>query len=149
MIRGTTRLWAARTLIALVLVMNVQCAAAFLVAPDRYAPGFELSGTVGRVVVQSMGILFLMWNIPYAVAAVNPLRFRTALFEAIVMQSIGLLGEILLLVSLPHGHEALSGTAVRFIIFDSAGLIALLIAGWAAQPSKILAKSPLPESLES
>lgn len=124
------RLWPARLSIALVLGWNVQCALAFALTPAVYAPAFELQGVGGDVLVRSLGILFLMWNVPYVVALWHPLRQRTALMEAIVMQGIGLVGESLLLWRLPNGHLALRMTAQRFILFDAAGLLALLMALW-------------------
>ncbi len=47
-----------------------------------------------------MGVLFLMWNVPYAVALWHPLRHRISLYEALAMQAIGLLGESLIYLSL-------------------------------------------------
>jgi hypothetical protein len=75
-----------------------------------------------------MGILFLMWNVPYALAAWHPRRHRTSLLEALIMQAIGLLGETALLLLLPPGHEPLRATAMRFIFFDGFGLLLLLVA---------------------
>ncbi len=120
-----TRLRWARVWIGGVLFFNVQCALAFLIQPQAYTGAFELQGTVGDVMVRSMGILFLMWNVPYAFALVHPVNHRLSLWEAWGMQAIGLLGETLLLASLPEGHAALRATATRFIWFDGAGLLAL------------------------
>jgi hypothetical protein len=130
MIHQNLRTWVGRILIGLVLIFNVQCAMAFIVAPDRYAPGFELSGAVGTGVVRGMGILFLMWNVPYFLAATDPDRYRISLFEAIVMQAIGLVGELLLLATFPPGHALVRATVWRFILFDGFGLLALLLAAW-------------------
>lgn len=122
--------WSGRILIALVLLLNLQCTLAFIVAPDAYAPAFEMSGVVGAGMVRGMGILFLMWNVPYAAAAVDPVRRRFSLFEAVVMQAIALVGETLLHRSLPIGHMQLQATIARFILFDGFGLLALLLAAW-------------------
>ena len=78
--------------------------------------------------LQGMGILFVMWNVPYAVALSHPVRRRVSLVEAIAMQAIGLFGETLLLFSLPGGHPALVDSVGRFILFDGVGLGALVIA---------------------
>ena len=67
-----------------------------------------------------------MWNVPYVVALVNPIKYRTSLFEAIVMQSIGLVGESFILGTLPSEYWILRSSILRFIIFDGAGLIALI-----------------------
>lgn len=93
-------------------------------------PGFELGGAAGRAAVQGMGILFLMWNVPYTVAFWNPIRFYVALYEAVVMQAIGAVGESLLLAGIGEEHLALRDAISRFIFFDGAGLIALAAAAW-------------------
>jgi hypothetical protein len=125
------RLWAGRVLIGAVILWNVQCAIAFLAAPATYAPGFELVGPAGEAMVRGMGVLFLMWNVPYFVAFVHPVRHRTSLYEAVAMQAIGLIGESLILWTLDGAHPVVSSTLLRFIAFDGAGLLALLAAVWA------------------
>ncbi len=120
-----TRLRWARLWIGGVLFFNVQCALAFLIQPQAYAGAFELQGTAGDVMVRSMGILFLMWNVPYVFALLHPVSHRLSLWQAWGMQAIGLLGETILLASLPEGHAALRATATRFIWFDGVGLLAL------------------------
>ena len=122
------RLWASRLLIVYVLFVNVQSAVLFLLQPEVYAPAFELTGAAGAGMVRGMGLLFLMWNVPYAVALSHPLLRRVSLYEAIVMQAIGLFGETFLLLSLPPGHLDLVASVGRFILFDGIGLAALVIA---------------------
>ena len=117
----------ARVLIGLVLFFNLQAAVLFIFNPNPYTAGFEVSGVAGAKIVQGMGILFLMWNVPYVYAALDPVRNRTSLTQAIIMQAIGVVGESILRLTLLPGHLALQQTAERFIIFDSAGLIALII----------------------
>jgi hypothetical protein len=141
--KGRRQIWAARLLIGLVLAVNVQCAIAFLIAPERFAPGFELEGAPGAGMVRGMGILFLMWNVPYALAVSNPLLRRVSLIEATAMQTIGLAGETLLLASFPIGHAAIRDAVTRFAAFDAAGLAALLLAVWLVrQVSRAVAESP-------
>jgi len=137
------RIWISRLLVAIVLFFNVQCALAFLIAPQLYSSGFELDGAVGEGMVRGMSILFLMWNVPYAVAAAAPYFRRSSLLEAAVMQAIGFVGESLLLAGLPGDHPVLRQTVGRFILFDGAGLAALLAAVWLTHPLRtgILAKS--------
>jgi hypothetical protein len=98
---------------------------AFLMAPDTYALGFELSGEAGAAAVRGIGLLFLMWNVPYAVAFWHPVRHRISLYEALAMQAIGLLGESLIFLSLPATHLAARASIARFIAFDAAGLLLL------------------------
>ena len=122
------RLWISRLLIAYVLFVNVQSAVLFLLQPEAYAPGFELSGAAGAGMVRGMGLLFLMWNVPYAMALSHPVRRRLSLYEALVMQAIGLFGETFLLLSLPPGHSVLVDSVGRFILFDGIGLGVLVVA---------------------
>jgi hypothetical protein len=124
------RKWLGRLLVGLVLIINVQCAILFLWVPEAYAPSFELSGATGKAMVQALGLLFLMWNVPYAFAALNPQKYRVSLYEAILMQAIGLGGETLLMLGLPPVHQALRAATQRFIAFDGGGLLALILAAW-------------------
>ena len=128
----------ARLLIGCVIFFNVQAAVFFLVNPDSYAPAFGLTGIPGKVMVQGMGILFLMWNVPYGVALWQPVRYRISLYEAIAMQAIGLAGESLLLVSLPDGYWEIRETAARFIQFDGVGFLALVSAAWITRKTVLL-----------
>ena len=122
------RLWLARLLIAYVCSSTSSRRCSSSLQPEAYAPGFELSGAAGAGMLRGMGLLFLMWNVPYAVALSHPLRRRISLYEALVMQAIGLFGETFLLLSLPSGHAALVNSVGRFILFDGIGLAALVVA---------------------
>jgi hypothetical protein len=124
------RLWLSRGCIAIVFFVNVQCAAAFIVSPGAFAPSYELSGAVGAATIQAIGVLFLMWNVPYAMALWHPVRHCLSLWEAIIMQAIGVIGELLLLISLPGGHQVLHSSIERFILFDGMGLVLLLAAAF-------------------
>ena len=111
-----------------VFFINVQCAILFIAWPGQFAPGFELSGPAGEGMIQGLGLLFLMWNVPYAVALSHPVRRRASLYEAIAMQALGFTGESLLLAGFPPGHPTLHAAVARFILFDGAGLVMLLAA---------------------
>ena len=124
------RLWLARGLIAIVTAWNLQAALVFILWPERFAPNFELTGAPGAAAVRGTGILFVMWNVPYLVALWHPHKYRLALGMALAMQFIGLVGESLILVTLPDGHAMLSASITRFIIFDGSGLALLLGAFW-------------------
>src|SRR5512136_214589 len=126
--KPSTFLLLARLAIALVFLWNIQCAFAFLFWPGRFTAGFELSGTPGEAALRGVGVLFLMWNIPYAVALWHPMRYRISLYEACAMQALGLLGETLIWLSLQPGQAVLRASLLRFILFDSAGLALLLLA---------------------
>jgi hypothetical protein len=123
--KGSLRVWVARILIGLVILWNLQAALAFLAAPGHYAPAFELAGVPGQAAVRGVAVLFLMWNVPYLVAAWQPRRNRLALGEALVMQLIGLIGEGFILSTLDPGHALLRASILRFIVFDAAGLVLL------------------------
>jgi hypothetical protein len=131
----------ARLFIGVVLLWNVQCALVFLLWPERFTAGFQLYGPAGEAMVQGMGVLFLMWNVPYTVALWNPVRHRISLYEAIAMQAIGLAGEILILFSLPGGYELASTSITRFVIFDAAGLV-FLLGALAVSRSQIVLSPP-------
>ncbi|HMD89413.1 MAG TPA: hypothetical protein VKF38_09645 [Anaerolineaceae bacterium] len=124
------RIWIARLLIGWVFATNIQCAILFILFPGRYLFGFELTGIGGNGAIQGFGILFLMWNVPYSVALIQPNKNRLSLLEAVVMQAIGFVGETLLLIFLPQGHLFMAGTVIRFIVFDGSGLVLLLLSAW-------------------
>jgi hypothetical protein len=123
------RIWISRLLIGVVTAWNLQAALVFIASPGASLHAFELSGAAGEAAVRGVGILFLMWNVPYVTAAWDPARHRLLLALAVIMQSIGLIGEGWILSGLPAGHTALRGSILRFTLFDGAGL-ALLVAAW-------------------
>jgi hypothetical protein len=124
------RLWLSRGCIAIVFIANVQCAVSFIASPEAFAPSYELTGTVGVVMIQAIGVLFLMWNVPYAVALWHPARHRLSLWEAVCMQAIGVIGESIILASLPESHDVLRSSIARFVWFDGLGFALLLTAVW-------------------
>jgi hypothetical protein len=127
---GAPALWFARALIAIVLFWNIQCALLFLIQPQAHLAALEMQGLSGETMVRGVGLLFLMWNVPYAVALWHPRRHRLSLWEAIAMQGIGLGGEAVLRWLLPAGHAALSAALARFVLFDAGGLLLLILAAW-------------------
>jgi hypothetical protein len=128
--RHRLSLWLARLVVGTVFFFNVACALAFVTQPDRYAPGFEVSGVPGRVLVRGIGILFLMWNATYPPVLVRPDRNRTLFAVIMVQQAIGLTGETWMWATLPAGHAALWTTGLRFIAFDGAGLVGMGTVFW-------------------
>ncbi len=131
------KLWLGRILIFIVFFWNVWCAFIFLVAPAAFAAGFELSGPIGDAMVRGMGVLFLMWNVPYAVAVWHPQKHRLSMFEAVAMQAIGVLGETAIFLGLPPQHAQARLSLTRFLIFDWSGLVLLLAAAWITRRSKL------------
>ena len=122
-----TALWLARLALAVVFFFNVSCALAFVVRPAAYAPGFEVSGVVGDVIVRGIGILFLMWNVTYPLAIWDPWHYRWLFPIVVIQQAIGVTGETWMLLTLPPGHATLATTGWRFVAFDSGGLVAMLV----------------------
>jgi hypothetical protein len=130
------RLWLARALIFTVIAWNLQAAIVFLLSPEAFSPGFELSGIPGAAAMRGIAVLFLMWNVPYVAACWHPQKHSLALKEALAMQSIGLLGESWIFMSLPAEHILLQSSILRFIAFDAAGLALLVMAFVLARQSK-------------
>ena len=124
------RLWAARILIAIVVAWNLECALVFLLSPQAFAPGFELTGIPGAAAIRGTAVLFVMWNIPYLVALWHPRRNRVSLWEALAMQAVGLAGEGFIFATLAPEHVLLSNSILRFISFDTAGVLALTVSLW-------------------
>jgi hypothetical protein len=120
--------WIIRAFIAPVVFFNLQCSFAFLINPDRYAPSFDLYEPTGMYLIQGLGLLFLMWNVPYLVALLDPIRHSTSLIEAFIMQTVGVAGESLLMLNVPPEYRNLHASVIRFILFDGVGLVFLLMA---------------------
>jgi hypothetical protein len=123
-----SRLNLGRILIGVVVFFNLQCALLFLVSPASYAPAFELAGVPGEKVISSLGILFIMWNIPYLFALYHPVIHRVSLVQAILMQAVGFVGESILWVNTNPVYHIMKASILRFIIFDGGGLLLLLVA---------------------
>ena len=124
------RLNLARGLIGLVILWNLGAAFVFLLRPELYTGAYELGGQPGAAALRGIGLLFVMWNVPYVVALWHPVRHRTSLYEALAMQTIGLVGEAVIYFSLPTIHMVLRASILRFIAFDGLGLVLLVIAHW-------------------
>jgi hypothetical protein len=135
-LRGSGRIWWARILVSGVFIANLTAAIPFLLFPERFIHGFEVSGIPGEVSVRGLGILFLMWNATYPPVIFYPHRYRVLFMVMLAQQLIGLLGETAMWLTLPSAHAALRNTGLRFILFDGFGLIALIIAFILSQPTK-------------
>lgn len=118
-----------RLLVALVLVSNIYAAIAFFVTPSSFTAAYELTGAPGEAAVAGMGLLFLMWQVPYIVALINPLKHLLSLLEALLMQALGVIGETFILLRIPLQHATLRASITRFLVFDAAGF-ALLALAW-------------------
>ena len=130
------RLNLARGLIALVVLWNLQVALVFLLWPERYIDAYELQGAAGAAALRGIGVLFLMWNIPYLVALRHPVRHRISLYEALAMQTIGLVGETAIYLTVPILNAVLRSSISRFIVFDALGMLLLLLAAVITRENK-------------
>jgi hypothetical protein len=119
--------WLARITVSVVFLANINAAFAFIFRPERYVSGFEIEGVAGLVIVQGIGILFLMWNATYPLVILQPLRHMSIFSIVLIQQAIGVIGESWIFLTLPLGHAALRRTGLRFILFDGVGLLAMLI----------------------
>lgn len=120
--------WFARAVVTAVLALNLECALAFVLRPERYVGGFELAGLPGEAAVRGLGIAFVMWNVTYPLVIWQPRKHRAVFAIVLVQQTVGLVGETWLLLTLPAGHETLASTITRFIAFDGAGLALMALA---------------------
>ena len=127
-------IWAARVLVAIVFVVNVQCALQFILWPGAYVGAYQVEGASAEVMVRTVGICFLMWNATYPPVIARPDRFRVLFGVMLAQQTIGLIGESMLLASLAPGLEVLASSIVRFVVFDAAGLVLLAIAFFLSRP---------------
>ena len=127
----------ARAAIGLVILWNLQAAFGFLFWPAHYIGSYELQGIAGESALRGIGLLFLMWNVPYVVALWHPMRNRVSLYEALAMQTIGLIGEGLIFLILPAVLGTLRASILLFILFDALGLILLLFAAWVIRGSQL------------
>jgi len=117
----------ARLLVALVLVSNLYAALGFFFSPQAFTAAYELVGAPGEAAVAGFGLLFAMWQVPYLVALINPLKQKLSLVEALAMQGLGVIGETFILLRIPPIHTVLRSGISRFIIFDLAGLTLLAV----------------------
>lgn len=116
-------LWFNRAAFAVVFAINVWCAVTFIANPQAFVGAYELQGVAGEAVVRGMGVVFLMWNATYPLYIFKPDKYWVLGGIIIAQQLIGCIGETCILFTLGAGHELLSGSILRFIAFDVAGLI--------------------------
>ena len=118
----------ARVLVLVVFASNLYCIVQFLAFPAGFTAAYQLEGVGASAAIQGMGVAFAMWNATYPVAALKPARYRIVLGIVIAQQLIGLVGELAIYAGLGAGAEVLGSSILRFVVFDAAGLVLLLIA---------------------
>ena len=74
-----------RFLIGLVATWNLQAAIVFILFPQPFVSGYELSGVAGEAAVRGVGVLFLMWNVPYVFAVIDLERYSLGLVFALLV----------------------------------------------------------------
>ncbi len=121
-------LWFVSLPIFIVIISNLTAAIPYVLYPANFRGAFELNGIPGTAAVAGIGVLFVMWQVPYFFAGVDPLRNKKSLVEAILMQTIGLIGEIWILSNIDANYLTLRNSIWRFILFDAVGLVLLLTA---------------------
>jgi hypothetical protein len=123
---------AARAVVALVCFWNLTAAVPFVLRPSAYLHSFEVAGGgIGaEALVRGLGVLFLMWQVPFLPVIWHPGRHRNCHICVLGMQFVGLLGESIMLFTLPAGHAPLRATGWRFVFFDGTGLLLMGFAYW-------------------
>ncbi|MEN8097540.1 MAG: hypothetical protein ABFQ89_00565 [Chloroflexota bacterium] len=109
------------------MAWNLSAAIPYMVNPDGSLHSFQVSGIGGASLIRGLGILFLMWQVPYIPVLIHPAKHRVAFLCILAMQLIGIVGESLMLWHLPDGNPGLFATGTRFLTFDTAGLVLLVI----------------------
>jgi hypothetical protein len=112
----------------LVLISNLYAALGFLFTPKQFMSAYELAGGSGEAAVAGIGLLFVMWQVPYLAAIINPIKHKISLLEALIMQGLGVIGETFIRLRIPSQNIIIRWGITRFIIFDLAGLVLLATA---------------------
>lgn len=146
------KVWIARVLVGIVLFWNLQASIQFMLKPELLTRGFQLEGIPGRAAGSGYGILFLMWQVPYFFALAHPVRFKISLWQALIMQAIGVIGESILFATIPVDYLPLRDSIIRFIIFDGTGVlilaVALLIIRFQSSKKQVIASSNQQSSID-
>ncbi|MBC7263213.1 MAG: hypothetical protein H5T64_02515 [Chloroflexi bacterium] len=121
------RLWAIRLTLMPTLAVNLLSGLSWALAPEAVMPGFEVEGIGGRVLVQAFGISLALSTMPYVAAWSNPYRHLLSFVYVLLFQLLGTLAEIVVITTLPPGHEVLRTTGKLFITVDGAGFLLLLV----------------------
>jgi len=110
-----------------VFILNVQCALQFIFLPYNFMWAYELDGVSGRVALQGIGVAFLMWNVTYPIVIFNPAKYMMVYGIVLIQQLVGFVGESYLLTTIPLEHYILRESIIRFIVFDGAGFVMMVI----------------------
>jgi hypothetical protein len=77
----------------------------FLFWPTNYLLSIELVGAVGEAMLRGLGVLFIMWNVPYSVAMWHPIHRTIPHFEAPELLSPSHFGKAIILAKLTDTIE--------------------------------------------
>lgn len=122
------KIWISRLLVSAVFAVNLYCIIVFICYPQDFIRAYELSGVPGIAALQGLGVAFLMWNVTYPLVIVQPQKQRVVFAIVLVQQTVGLIGETVILLNLADGYRLLASNILRFIVFDAAGLVLLAVA---------------------
>lgn len=125
-------IWISRLVIAIIFIINVQCAIQFIISPSNYvsAYGISKSGIYGDVALMGLGIAFLMWNVTYPAVIYDPVQYMPIYIIIIVQQAVGLVGEstiYYILKAIVSKHDIVLDSINRFMLFDGVGLIFMIL----------------------
>ena len=79
------RLWTVRALVALVMAWNLSAAIPYMVNPGGSLHSFQVSGIGGALLIRGLGILFLMWQVPYVPVLIHPANHRVIFLCVLVI----------------------------------------------------------------
>jgi hypothetical protein len=68
---------------------------------SAHTPLFQVESVPGQTAIIGYGILLLMWLVPYIFAFIHPIKSKISLWQALIMQTIGVLGESVLQTTIP------------------------------------------------
>ena len=134
----TLDIWFSRIAVLFVFIWNIQCAFVFIFTPERYISAYELTGVGGIAAIQGMGVAFLMWNVTYPLVILAPKKHFLLFKIVLIQQLVGLLGESYILLTTASTHLPLKSSLLKFILFDAAGFLLMLIGYiWIAKRIKL------------
>lgn len=125
---SSAKQWIARILVLLVFASNMYCALSFFISPGAYVNAYQLSGEGANAAIAGIGVAFAMWNVTYIPLIIFPANFRFMFVIVIAQQIIGLAGETWIYMGFGLSQAVVASSVLRFIIFDSIGLVLLIIA---------------------
>lgn len=88
-------------------LFNLQATFVFHPYPEKYISRFELEGAVRTSMLRGLGVLFVIWNFPYAMALWYPIHHLLFLYEALSMVTIGYFREAIIFTKPPGIYSSI------------------------------------------